>query len=308
MPALALGGERASQGPAAETQPRHPRHAAFATLNLLVRAPPRRRGAFAPAASPRHRGRPALTPAPATAQLSAAFAAAVAECVARGRGALTWHAASARPAALLAAFLACVVQQSVLEFYWHWAMHAPQLYRRLHAIHHYYKSPQPFDDLCIHPLEAFGYFCILYSPAAVDLVSPLLARAAGVQAGPCHVSAFVAYMALCGVCGVLDHSGVRVRWALPGGRTLYDTEEHDAHHSCGFGPGTAVNLGFPFAVLDRLHGTYVSPQQARARLARRRGVEGGAKSRGGDQGGEGEAAAGATPRRSARTAAQRRGA
>ena len=229
----------------------------------------------------------------------------MAESVARGRGALTWHASAARPGALLASFLACVLQQSVLEFYWHWAMHTPPLYRRLHAIHHYYKSPQPFDDLCIHPLEACGYFCILYSPAAVDLVAPLLQPLLGPRAmlGPCHVIAFVAYMALCGVCGVLDHSGVRVRVALPGGRTLYDTEEHDAHHSCGFGLGTALNLGFPFAALDRLHGTYVSPAQARDRLAQRRGAEGVNASRGGGRGG-GDAAD-ATPRRSARTAARR---
>lgn len=208
------------------------------------------------------------------AQLSAAFAAAVAEATSRGASALTWQPSHATPFALLCSLCACLLQQSVLEFYWHWAMHTPLLYRTLHAHHHYYKSPQPFDDLCIHPLEAFGYFCILYSPAMVNLV-PFLGGAV------CHVWAFLAYMSVCGVCGVLDHSGVRCRLALrlrlPSfGRgapaawlevPIYDTEEHDAHHSCGFGGTTAVNLGFPFAVLDRLHGTYVAPDVARARRA-----------------------------------------
>ena len=36
----------------------------------------------------------------------------------------------------------------------------------LHRHHHFYKSPQPFDDLCIHPLEAFGYYVILYGSGA----------------------------------------------------------------------------------------------------------------------------------------------
>ena len=196
----------------------------------------------------------------------------MAEATARGAGALTWHPSAATPWRLLASLLACLLQQVVLEYYWHAAMHTPVLYRTLHSHHHYYKVPQPWDDLCIHPLEAFGYFCILYSPAVVTLVP--------FAGGPtCHVWAFLAYMAVCGVCGVLDHSGVRCRLALrlplltwrgaPVVVPIYDTEEHDAHHSCGFGGGTAVNLGFPIALMDRLHGTYMPPDVARASRGKR---------------------------------------
>ncbi|CAM9979712.1 unnamed protein product, partial [Phaeothamnion confervicola] len=110
-------------------------------------------------------------------------------------------------------------------------MHLPALYSRLHKYHHHYKAPQPFDDMFINPLEAFGYYCILYSP-------PFVLRM--------HAGSFVGYMALMGACGILDHCGVRLR--LPGG--LYDSKDHDRHHEF-----TEVNYGFPFLWMDMVHGT-----------------------------------------------------
>ncbi|CAM9763572.1 unnamed protein product [Laminaria digitata] len=93
--------------------------------------------------------------------------------------------------------------QSVLEYYWHRLMHLPAFYARLHKYHHFYKSPEPFDDMMIHPLEAFGYYLQLYSPPFLFSMP---------------MSSFVAYMVVCGTCGVLDHSGVA--FSVPG---LYDT-------------------------------------------------------------------------------------
>ncbi|CAM9923730.1 unnamed protein product [Sphacelaria rigidula] len=121
--------------------------------------------------------------------------------------------------------------QCVWEYYWHRLMHQPMFYARLHKYHHFYKSPEPFDDLMIHPLEAFGYYVLLYSP-------PFLFRM--------PLASFAAYMAVCGTCGVLDHCGIA--FSVPG---LYDTSDHDRHHS-----RFEVNYAFPFPVLDILHGTY----------------------------------------------------
>ena len=98
-----------------------------------------------------------------------------------GRGALT----------TLGAF----AWQSVLEYYWHRMMHLPAFYRRFHKMHHHYKSPQPFDDMYIHPLEAVGYYMILYSPAFIFCL---------------HWSGFAAYMTVMGMCGVIDHCGIEV--------------------------------------------------------------------------------------------------
>ena len=87
-------------------------------------------------------------------------------------------------ASALALFKA-VAWQSVLEYAWHRLMHTRRWYRTLHKLHHHYKAPEVWDDLFIHPLEAFGYYCILYSPAFVG-------------AGAVPVPAFLAYMALAG--------------------------------------------------------------------------------------------------------------
>ena len=127
-------------------------------------------------------------------------------------------------------FLA-VAWQSVLEYYWHRMMHTRYLYKTMHKYHHANKSPEPFDDMYIHPLEAFGYYCILYSyPVLFD----------------CHIYAFVLYMIIMGLCGVLDHSGILVR--IP---YLYDTRDHDLHHE-----RFDINYAFPFPYMDILHNTW----------------------------------------------------
>ena len=72
--------------------------------------------------------------------------------------------------------------------------------------HHYYKSPQPFDDMYIHPLEAAGYYVILYSPAFVFRL---------------HWIGFAVYMAIMGTCGVLDHCGIEVCAPLKGDWMTY---------------------------------------------------------------------------------------
>ena len=93
-----------------------------------------------------------------------------------------------------------VTWQSVLEYYWHRAMHLPAVYAKLHKFHHHYKAPQPWDDLFIHPLESFGYCLILYSPAFCIPNLP--------------VASFLSYMSIMGVCGILDHCGVRIQVRL----------------------------------------------------------------------------------------------
>jgi len=180
--------------------------------------------------------------------LAACFAAATAEGFSSGRTAMSAWGAGGAPfaggrslpagAALLAlqaagGFLAAFAAQTVLEYFWHRAMHTPGLYGALHKLHHLNTSPTPFDDMLIHPLEAAGYFCILYGPA---------------WALPIGLPAFALYMAALGLAGVADHAGVRLR-AGP-----YDAAEHDLHHE-----KFNVNFGFPLMVMDRLCGTYAAP-------------------------------------------------
>lgn len=128
---------------------------------------------------------------------------------------------------------AAVALEMVLEYYWHRLMHLRFVYRHLHKFHHYYKSPEPFDDMYIHPLEAFGYYCILYmSPFVMNI----------------HMYAFIAYMMVMGIFGIMDHSGIQfeIPW-------LYKSADHDCHHL-----KTEINYGFPFPYIDMIHGTYES--------------------------------------------------
>jgi sterol desaturase/sphingolipid hydroxylase (fatty acid hydroxylase superfamily) len=149
----------------------------------------------------------------------------------RGWASMDFDPANATPTRILRDFIISFAIQSVAEYWWHRMMHLPVFYQTLHKHHHANKFPAPFDDMCIHPIEAMGYYCILYSPPFCF---------------SCHKVAFFLYMAVMGVCGVLDHSGIH--FAFCG---VYDTTDHDRHHS-----HFNVNYSFPLPVMDILHGTY----------------------------------------------------
>jgi len=159
-------------------------------------------------------------------------AGAVFELTARGHSGIVF---SLEAAGGLGSAAACTVAavgwQLVLEYYWHRMMHLPFFYRRFHKMHHRYKSPQPFDDMYIHPLEAIGYYLILYSPAFIFRL---------------HWVGFAVYMSIMGSCGILDHCGIQVE-ALG----LYNTADHDKHHQL-----FDCNFAFPFVYMDILHGTF----------------------------------------------------
>jgi len=189
---LLTGGRRST------SRARHPRQDLYASVNILV---------------------------------SSLFAAVVGGCISAGRTRVVCDGNPLASAGGVArSFALSVLWQSVVEYYWHRVMHLPRVYRAMHKIHHFHKSPAPFDDLCIHPAEAFGYYVILYSTVLVV---------------PQHLTAFLLYMALMGTCGVLDHSGVVL--AVPG----YAVVHHDKHHEL-----FECNFGFPFVFMDLLHGTF----------------------------------------------------
>lgn len=132
---------------------------------------------------------------------------------------------------LLLQLLLAVIWENVAEYYWHRMMHLKSFYATFHKYHHFYKSPEPWDDMYIHPLEAFGYYCILYGP-------PFLF--------PIHYVAFLMYMVIMGITGIMDHSGIK--FCLPG---VYNSEDHDNHHM-----KFEVNYAFPFPYMDILHDTF----------------------------------------------------
>jgi sterol desaturase/sphingolipid hydroxylase (fatty acid hydroxylase superfamily) len=81
-------------------------------------------------------------------------------------------------------FFIAFIYENIVEYYWHRAMHLPVCYKNFHKYHHYYKYPEPFDDMYIHPIEAIGYYSILLSP-------PFLFNI--------HIYSFLIYMVVMGL-------------------------------------------------------------------------------------------------------------
>ncbi|KDO28083.1 hypothetical protein SPRG_20243 [Saprolegnia parasitica CBS 223.65] len=187
--------------PSPRAQPQAPDHSALTLFNLLV---------------------------------ASVFAMMAAEGHVRGLSRMTFGPSPPPLSMALQVGLACVFENTV-EYYWHRFLHTRAPYARVHKVHHYYKSPRPFDDMYMHPVEGMAYYWVLYGPPYVFAM---------------HWQSFSVYMALMGLFGLLDHSGIAVRMPL-----VYDTRDHELHHR-----RVNANYGFPFQYLDVLHGTYVAPQ------------------------------------------------
>ncbi|OQR88019.1 sterol desaturase [Achlya hypogyna] len=191
---------------------------------------------FYPAPSPRAQPKAADHNALALFNLLVAsvFAMATAECHARGLSRMSFGPAPSTAMLLLQVLGACVFENTI-EYYWHRILHTRAMYTRIHKVHHHYKRPRPFDDMYMHPCEGMAYYWVLYGPPFVL---------------PMHLHSFVVYMVLMGTFGLLDHSGVPVRIPF-----VYDTRDHDVHHT-----RVTYNYGFPFQLLDVVHGTYLPPK------------------------------------------------
>jgi sterol desaturase/sphingolipid hydroxylase (fatty acid hydroxylase superfamily) len=166
--------------------------------------------------------------------MASCFAAFVAESSMRGWNKMTFeHFSTVSQGLSVVGFqiLLASLYESVVEYYWHRLMHVKQLYKHFHKMHHHYKSPEPWDDMYIHPLEAFGYYCILYGAPFVLTM---------------HLYSFIGYMMIMGTFGILDHCGVH--FEIP---FIYNTADHDNHHA-----KFEVNYSFPFIFMDILHDTF----------------------------------------------------
>jgi lathosterol oxidase len=117
-------------------------------------------------------------------------------------------------------------------YYSHRALHGRFLFRHVHRWHHRYTAPIVFTTTAVHPLEFLTFEVFLILPAFVI---------------PTHVAVYVAVVAYTYLIGMIDHSGVRVRWKLP----LHENNRfHDDHHvyfHCNYAHHTML--------FDRLHGT-----------------------------------------------------
>ena len=134
-------------------------------------------------------------------------------------------------------------------YYWlHRALHHPRLFALCHRGHHLSRDPTPFASFSFDPAEA----------ALTAWFLPALALVIPIQVGLA-----LGLLMLMTLTAVMNHAGREVwpqRWLdAPLGRAVITARHHDLHHKRFNG-----NYGLYFSVWDRLMGTELARETARA--------------------------------------------
>jgi len=117
-------------------------------------------------------------------------------------------------------------------YYSHRFLHREWMWKRIHRWHHRYTAPIFFTTTAVHPVEFLIFEGFVLLPALVI---------------PVHWAVYVGVVAYTYLIGMIDHSGIVVRWPLPfhSGNRFHD--DHHVHFHCNYGHHTQL--------FDRLHGT-----------------------------------------------------
>ncbi len=117
-------------------------------------------------------------------------------------------------------------------YYSHRALHGRFLFRHVHRWHHRYTAPVIFTTTAVHPVEFLTFEMFLILPAFLI---------------PAHVGVYVAVIAYTYLIGMIDHSGIRVKWKLPLHANNRFHDDHHVYFHCNYAHHTML--------LDRFHGT-----------------------------------------------------
>ena len=117
-------------------------------------------------------------------------------------------------------------------YYSHRFLHREWMFKRIHRWHHRYTAPIVFTTTAVHPLEFLIFQAFVLLPALVV---------------PVHWAVYVLVVGYTYLIGMIDHSGIDVRWPLPlhSGNRFHD--DHHVYFHCNYGHHTQL--------FDRLHGT-----------------------------------------------------
>jgi Delta7-sterol 5-desaturase len=117
-------------------------------------------------------------------------------------------------------------------YYSHRLLHSRFLFRHVHRWHHRYTAPIIFTTTAVHPIEFLFFQTFVMLPVVIV---------------PVHWAVYVLVVAYTYLIGMIDHSGIRVRWPLPlhTGNDFHD--DHHVHFHCNYGHHTQI--------FDVMHGT-----------------------------------------------------
>lgn len=110
-------------------------------------------------------------------------------------------------------------------YYSHRFLHRPWMFRHIHRWHHRYTAPIVFTTTAVHPLEFLIFEAFVLLPALLV---------------PVHWAVYVAVVAYTYLIGMIDHSGIVVRWPLPlhSGNRFHD--DHHVYFHCNYGHHTQI--------------------------------------------------------------------
>jgi sterol desaturase/sphingolipid hydroxylase (fatty acid hydroxylase superfamily) len=146
------------------------------------------------------------------------------------------------PLRVLLELLALLIWNDIHFYAVHRTLHHPQLLRHVHAEHHQSVVTTPWSTYAFHPVEALLLGSVLLPPMLVWSFTPL-------------ALALLPILSL--TYNVIGHGNVRAlprRW-----QWLSNAHDHHLHHACHRG-----NYGFLFTFMDRLFGTQLPHDAARA--------------------------------------------
>ena len=153
------------------------------------------------------------------------------------------HMPTSRPPLLIWAFQMLAV--ALVDDAWFYAVHRllhvkPELYRRVHRVHHRAHAPLPLDYIYVHPLE--------WATGALGPIAGLILISA--VTGGLNAWTFLGYSTLRQIHELNVHSGMRSPIASRL-RFVGTAEQHDQHHA----RPSSGNYGTAFRFLDHLLGT-----------------------------------------------------
>jgi methylsterol monooxygenase len=129
-------------------------------------------------------------------------------------------------------FIAFGVIEEVIFYYSHRLMHVPFLYKRIHKLHHEFKSPVALAAGYAHPIE--------------ELISNLLPLFLPAVVMNSHIVTYWLIVTVGIVTTLYDHSGYAIPWIPLGIHPFF----HDYHHE-----SFRYNFGV-LGLLDWFHGTW----------------------------------------------------